>query len=200
MNPTLTASSTSQTATGSPLQAPVPAPQPSALPLAAPGGPPASSAPAPVASTSGLTGVPPPLPASSSFAGPVAAGLFLALLAVAAFFMARRRRTATRLVEILETASLGPKRALVVARLGEELLVLGSSEGGIALLSSRPAAGLVARDAPRSTAAEPTPPLRAILEAFSRLRRRPAAAPSFERLITESVEDVELRRKLEALR
>jgi flagellar protein FliO/FliZ len=186
---------------------PTPAANPSQTAIAAATASPdasASSYPVPAgpllnpASPSSLTGVPPPLPASSSSAGPIAAGVFLAILAVAALVMARRRRSGTRLVEILETASLGPRRALVVARLGEELLVLGSSEGGIALLSSRPAAGMVAREAPLTPAERTAPasPLRAVLEALSRLRRRPAPTPSFERLITESVEDVELRRKL----
>jgi len=184
---TLTVTTTpTPTATGT--TNPLPAPSANPLPVPSP------------ASSSSLTGIPPPLPTeSSSIAGPIAAGLFLALLAVAALVMARRRRATPRLVEILETASLGPKRALVVARLGEEILVLGSSEGGIALLSSRPAAGLVAREVthPEAAQAPPASPLRAVLEAFSRLRRRPAAAaPPFERLLTESVEDVELRRKL----
>ena len=206
-NPLLTA-----LATATSTAAVTPAAAPSAHSLADASGPPASpssssGAPpprppttAPVASTSSLLGIPPPPPTeSSSIAGPIAAGLFLALLAVAALVMARRRRATPRLVEILETASLGPKRALVVARLGEEILVIGSSEGGISLLSSRPAAGLVAREVTRPEAAQapPASPLRAVLEVFSRLRRRPAAAaPPFERLLTESVEDVELRRKL----
>jgi len=206
-NPLLTA-----LATATSTAAVTPAAGPWAHSLADASGPPASpssssGAPpprppttAPVASTSSLLGIPPPPPTeSSSIAGPIAAGLFLALLAVAALVMARRRRATPRLVEILETASLGPKRALVVARLGEEILVIGSSEGGIALLSSRPAAGLVAREVARPEAAQapPASPLRAVLEAFSRLRRHPAAAaPPFERLLTESVEDVELRRKL----
>jgi len=95
-------------------------------------------------------------------AGPIAAGLLLAALALAALVTARRRRRAPRLVEIVESASLGPKRTLVVARLGEELLVLGSSEGGIALLASRPAPPLVAAAAApvpscASAAARPAP-------------------------------------------
>jgi hypothetical protein len=39
-------------------------------------------------------------------------------------------------IQILETASLGPKRSLVVARVGEETLVLGTSEAGITLLKT----------------------------------------------------------------
>jgi len=62
-------------------------------------------------------------------------GLLLAALAVGAFLFARRRRaTIHRHIEILETTSLGPKRSLVVARIGDETMVLGISEAGIALL------------------------------------------------------------------
>jgi len=63
--------------------------------------------------------------------------LFLAGLAVAAYFFARKKRTlGTRRIQILETASLGPKRSLVIARIGEETLVLGASEAGITLLQT----------------------------------------------------------------
>lgn len=193
----------------------------------------------------GLTGVPAPLPSTSSFSpGSLVAGLFLAALAAAAFVMARRKRRAPRLVEILESASLGPKRAIVVARLGDEILVLGSSEGGVALLSTRPAAAFCGADpSPRSRlaaprpdrggwradalerpavqeeqlrgafAAQPPPPAEEaaaarppvqgakgrVLDLLSRLkpRARPAA-PAFEAALAESLEDLELRRKLAA--
>jgi hypothetical protein len=171
--------------------------------------------------------------------------------------MARRRRRAPRLLDVLESVSLGPKRALVVARLGDELFVLGSSEGGISLLSTRPAAGVVdesARSAAAGRAApgglsspggggaadelrqelrraggyptarsesiapsggpppqvhdslgtaacDSTPGLKGkVLDLFSRLRARarPPAPPRFDALLTESLEDVELRRKLAA--
>jgi hypothetical protein len=66
---------------------------------------------------------------------------------VAALVLARRRHRVARVVDIVETASLGPRRSLVVARVGDELLLLGSSEGGIALLATRPAS-LLARACP----------------------------------------------------
>ena len=63
--------------------------------------------------------------------------LFLAGLAVAAYVFARKKRgLGERRIQILETASLGPKRSLVIARVGEETLVLGSSEAGITLLQT----------------------------------------------------------------
>ncbi len=199
--------------------------------------PPLSPAGGGSASLSGLGDATPTLPSQAFSPGPLAAGLVLALLAAAAFVLARRRRGVPRLVEILESASLGPKRSLVVARLGGEILLLGSSEGGISLLSSRPAEGLVPAPAPKpvsapadsrradepgpratlaaSHATELDPPsgLRGLLHRAaaragllargSRGRPAPPAAEAgrragFESLLAESVEDVELRRKLAA--
>jgi hypothetical protein len=59
-------------------------------------------------------------------------------LAVAAYALARRRKGAAvdRHIQIVETASLGPKRTLVMARIGGETLLLGTSEAGITLLKS----------------------------------------------------------------
>jgi hypothetical protein len=62
----------------------------------------------------------------------------LAVLAGAAYLLARRRKGAAvdRHIQILETASLGPKRTLIMARIGGETLLLGTSEAGITLLKS----------------------------------------------------------------
>jgi flagellar biogenesis protein FliO len=157
-----------------------------------------------------LTSTAPIFPGSSPTpAGPIGAGLLLAALAVAALFLARRRRAAPRLVQVVESASLGPKRALVVARFGDELLVLGSSEGGISLLATRPAPPAAAADPaparlPVVTSAAAAP----LAAAFGRLAAllRPRAAPpaahaaphAFAHALGESLEDVELRRKLAA--
>ena len=48
----------------------------------------------------------------------LAGSAFLAEWRSQPIFYSRRRRTAAHHIEILETASLGPKRALVVARIG----------------------------------------------------------------------------------
>jgi flagellar protein FliO/FliZ len=139
----------------------------------APSAPPAPATPT-LSSTAAL---PPPFPGSSgSSLKPIGAGLVLVAFAVAALVTARRRKRAPRLVEILESSSLGPKRSLVVARMGDELLLLGSSEGGITLLSTRPAPATPAA-LPAAAAAEPT---------------------RFELILGESVDDLELRRKLAA--
>ncbi len=161
--------------------------------------------------TATATGLPAPYPASSSSfsGGSIAAGLLLVALAAAALVLARRRRNVPRLIEIVESASLGPKRSLVVARLGDEVLVLGSSEGGITLLATRSAAALASTSTTAATTATATnssatpsasPVAGAALGLIDRLKRwpRPDAARSFDAALAESVEDVELRRKLAA--
>lgn len=176
--------------------------------LPAPAGPPAArvAPPAP----------PPPLELPSS--GPGLASLLLpgaALLALAAaaLFMSRKKKQGARLVQVLESTSLGPKRSLVVARLGDELLVIGASEAGLQLLAARsvtaelqgrheatPAETLAARLRPvPDLAPEPEQAPNPVMGLLSRLRRAPAQAapePSFDALLAESAEDQELRRKL----
>jgi flagellar biogenesis protein FliO len=76
-------------------------------------------------------------PAAELGPGVAAAAGVLGLLAAVALFLARRKARPSRLVQIVETASLGPKRSLVVARVGSETLILGASEAGISLLVRR---------------------------------------------------------------
>lgn len=81
--------------------------------------------------------------------------MLLAGVAVAAYLFTRRKRAAAhRQIEILESASLGPKRSLIVARVGEETLFLGASEAGITLLKSSGSAAqavpAAAGEAPRA--------------------------------------------------
>jgi flagellar biogenesis protein FliO len=142
---------------------------------------------------------------------PVAALLALAL---AALFATRRKQGTARLVQVLETTSIGPKRALVVVRVGEEVMVIGSSEAGLQLLAARPA-GLEPRaaewparlQAVPDPAPESAPSAHPVLKLLARLRGRPAAPPpgafaapedppAFDALLAESAEDQELRRKL----
>jgi flagellar biogenesis protein FliO len=61
----------------------------------------------------------------------------LALIAIggAAWVLKKRQAKKTSMIEILETAQLGPKRQLVVARVNGETMILGSSEAGITCLS-----------------------------------------------------------------
>lgn len=189
---------------GFPAAPPPPVDRPVATPAAsAPGLPAATLAPPPAQLSLPSSG-----PGLDALILPTAALLALAL---AALFATRRRKQAPRLVHVLETASLGPKRALVVARIGDELLILGSSEAGLQLLAARPAGlepataeGLKPRlQAVPDSSPELAPESRSGPGLLGRLRARlapaPAApSPAFEALLVESAEDQELRRKLAA--
>lgn len=191
--------------------APAPAPAAPAIEQAAPAAPdgtalapavalpPAASAPEPAAlapaSTPTLVSA---LPAASALA---------ALAAVALLLSRRRGGLSRRLVQVVESASLGPKRQLLVARMGDQLLLLGSSEAGITLLSSRPAAELEASPVPAGppappetdAPAPPSRPVAAVASLIGRLRRGsapPEPSPSFDAMLQETFDDLELRRKL----
>jgi len=177
--------------TSAPAGAPPGTPLPSAaaaLPAPAGGLPaPATAIPAPAAAAPLDLG-------GGSWSGPAAALAVLALLGAAAIVLVRRRGSPARLVEVIETTSLGPRRALVVARVNGQLLLLGSSEAGIAVLTTAPAELADAR-----RAYEPGPA--AGLLGALRLATAPARTSrgeGFESLLTESTEDLELRRKLAA--
>jgi flagellar biogenesis protein FliO len=56
---------------------------------------------------------------------------------VAAFGLWKRRRAPlVRRIRVLETASLGAKRALILAEVNGVMMVIGASEAGIALLAA----------------------------------------------------------------
>jgi len=144
-------------------------------------------------------------------------GALLALGGVALLFTLRKSRAPGSL-QIVESVSVGPKRSLVIAKVGDEELVLGCSEAGISLLSSRSATGGEARapapGASRVAGADPW------LDSFDgkgapRREERPEAAgslarlftkagkvagkarrPSFDDLLADSAQDQELRRRL----
>ena len=59
----------------------------------------------------------------------------LVLLGLGGFLVWRRRRVSfDKRIRILETASLGPKRTLVIAEIDGATMVIGTSEAGISLL------------------------------------------------------------------
>lgn len=66
----------------------------------------------------------------------ILAVLVLAGLGIIAFLLARRRTANGRIIHILETASIGAKRSLVVAKISGRTMVLGVSEAGVTLLDS----------------------------------------------------------------
>ncbi len=165
-----------------------------------------------------------------SAAAPLAAGsprhsglslvlAIVALVAVAGGVLALTRRRARRqgLIQILESAAIGPKRSLLVARVNGQIMVLGASEAGIALLA--PLAGAIeapvaavmgsppaltgSPDGPAlASAAEAAPEPEGEIGMLSRLfRLRPQQssardAAAFRELLDESYEDQELRDKL----
>lgn len=163
--------------------------------------------PALAAPTSAATATPTSAPralelsTNPSLGGAAAAVTLLAALAAVALVAARRRmRPGARVVEVLETTHLGPKRALVVARVQGEVLLLASSEAGISVLQTRPALAPAAEPAPADLSrvgADAAPARAAGLLGRLRLGRTPAAGPpAFDALLHESAEDLELRRKL----
>ncbi len=139
------------------------------------------------------------LPALPVALGPEVAlpAIVLGTLGAVALFFARRKSRPSRLVQIVETASLGPKRSLIVARIGEETLILGSSEAGIALLGTK--RGLAATEPAPAPApvARPATAAPGILGRL-RLQKSRVPVPKFEPLLRESLEDQELRAKVAA--
>lgn len=73
--------------------------------------------------------------------------LVLAILAGVAFYLSKKKRQGGGNLEVLESASLGLKRSILLVRVKDEILVLGSSEAGISLLSKQPV-GDVSRQPP----------------------------------------------------
>lgn len=75
------------------------------------------------------------MPKSSSSGAMMLPAFALIAIGGAAWFLKRRQQKKSSMIEILETAQLGPKRQLVVARVNGETMILGSSEAGITCLS-----------------------------------------------------------------
>jgi len=176
--------------------APAPAPEPTLAPAAAQAVPPAVAPELPRQDASPLRGLLLP------------GGALLALGGVALLFTLRKGR-APGALRIVESVSMGPKRSLVIAKVGDEELVLGCSEAGISLLSTRnearpaaPAAREASVDpwlesfsgkaaAPRAEAPDAVSALARLFGKAGRSRR-----PSFDDLLADSAQDQELRRRL----
>ncbi|MBL8918622.1 MAG: flagellar biosynthetic protein FliO [Myxococcaceae bacterium] len=109
--------------------------------------------------------------------GPMAGGLVLAVLAVVAFVLTRRRARTTRRMQLVESLSLGPRRSMCLVRVDGRVLVMGVSEAGVQLLT--------VHDAP-----EPIEPLD---------DGAPPTVSQFERLLGQSVEEQDLRARLAGL-
>jgi flagellar biogenesis protein FliO len=164
--------------------------------------PPASTPPTELAPVEATILAPPATPELASALPAI--GVIAALAGIALYLSRRRPGSGRRLVQVLETASLGPRRQLVVVRLGDDVLLLGSSEAGVTLLSTQPAGAHlgapVALAAPATRPVEPAPERTAnvLNRLWSSLSARPPvpATASFEDLLIESTDDQALRRKL----
>jgi flagellar biogenesis protein FliO len=190
----------------------VPAPAP-ATPAAAPTN--AASAPAPAHSPSAPVAA--VAGASHSGASLVLAVVMLAAVAGGVLLLTRRRARRQGLIQILETAAIGPKRSLLVARVNGQTMVLGASEAGIALLTSlenksEPQVAAVMGNLPAvkeqpedsgpevtiDAPSEPEGEMGVLSRLFGRRPKDSSARDdaAFRELLEESYEDQELRNKL----
>lgn len=153
----------------------------------------------------------------------VAPMMVVAALAALAIGLVRRKRWMSAHVQILQQTAIGPKRSLVVAQMGGELLLLGSSEAGITVLKSEVATAVAVAAADAEAAGlsvtapaanddlpaqpeagrSPAPagrlrmtPLPKWFVQFDADQRRAEERDEFEALIQESMEDQALRRKI----
>jgi flagellar biogenesis protein FliO len=204
-----------------PLAVPLPAARPQALtpvllrvsPLPAPG----PAVPAPTAAAPAMTS-PTAAPETGGHSGLIAC--LLLLLAGAAFGLWKRRSAPLdRRIRILETASLGPKRALILAEINGVTMVIGSSEAGISLLTAPTPAtndGAIpsneaAADEGDSTfggraASHSLAQSGALHRLFPKIGSEPAASEAeageraedalFASMLAETMEDQELRQRL----
>ena len=119
--------------------------------------------------------------------------LGIAGLAALAFTLKRRKQLSGTAITIIEAASLGEKRSLVIADVMGERLVLGVSEAGVTVLMNKPAPE---REPAPYVLPAPAPSARP-MGFLARLRGR-SPAPAFDATLQESIEDQELRAKLAA--
>lgn len=146
-------------------------------------------APAPLVGSAVETSLPP---------GTWVLGVVLAALAAVAFVLSRRQQRPSRQLHVMETASLGPRRSLVVAQFGGQTLLIGSSEAGLHVLTTRPEV-TAAAEAPTPAPEAPGLVVPAWLEQLKNQVSAKPAVPDFQQMLNDSVEDHELRRKLAAV-
>lgn len=125
----------------------------------------------------------------------LAPALGLVGLGALAFTLRRRKQLGGGSIHIVEAASLGEKRSLVIADVLGERLVLGVSEAGVTVLMNKPApeGEPVPMTLPPALAA----PVARPMGFWARLRGQ-NKAPAFDATLQESIEDQELRAKLAA--
>jgi hypothetical protein len=125
-------------------------------------------------------------------AGVVLPGVALAALALGAYLFARRRKGGIeRHIHIVETASLGPRRTLVMARIGGETLLLGTSEAGITLLKSdgRGAESRTGGDGREAHASSPLSSVPLFMSTSTSTSVSPSPSPSASASVSVSAPD-----------
>ncbi len=115
----------------------------------------------------------------------VGAGLVIASLAFAAAWAHRRKiQLPSRQIKIVETVAVGPKRSMMLIEVDGERLLVGSSEAGLQVLSTRQA----------SSVSSPVPG-----EASAPAERAPrTTTDDFQAMLTDELEADALRRKMAA--
>ncbi len=131
--------------------------------------------------------------------GLVGGGLIILCLGAATFWMQKRKRQGPRHIQVIETASLGPKRSLALVVIGQQSMLLSCCDSGIFLVSSQPASPelLQAAHVPAAdqlaagvAATEPPTPL------FGRIPSAQPASGGFAVQLAEAEETQGLRRRL----
>jgi flagellar biogenesis protein FliO len=184
----------------------------------------AGTAEAPVAASQASTSATRSGSEQTSLAGSVGTALAVVLLlGMGVAIVVRRRTTRERMIRIVETASIGARRSLVIASVGGRTMVLGVSEAGVSLLDSQmprtpldsvldpkpngpvedAALGLrnLAFAAGFAQDSKPEEPKNegSLLGRLFHRRRAPEEGlepEDFDQLFSESLEDEDLRRKL----
>jgi flagellar protein FliO/FliZ len=159
---------------------------PAALPLSSPSLlAPASSSPVTPPSVSALSsGSPSPL-------GLAGGALIILSLGAATLWTRKRKRQGTRHIQVVETASLGPKRSLALVVVGRQSLLLSCCDSGIFLVSAQPATPELLQETnpTAASAAEARTPLFHSVET-------PRAPGGFAAQLAEAEETQGLRRRL----
>ena len=166
---------------------------PAANPLSLPEGLAPSLTPLPAGPTGGGGVFGSSSPSPLGLAG---GALIILGLGAATLWMNKRKRHGTRHIQVVETASLGPKRSLALVVVGRQSMLLSCSESGIFLVSTQPATAEMLQGADQRAAG--VSPVELPTPLFG--RASPAAAPSanggFAVQLAEAEETQGLRRRL----
>ncbi len=120
----------------------------------------------------------------------VVGGLLVGLAVLAVWLQRRKTSSAHPAIEVLQACSLGPKRALLLARVADKTLLLSSSETGIQLLTEVSHTPAAVKPHAAQRARTPASP------SWAEGQAEALARASFEQALEDVGEDELLRRKL----